>query len=228
MLLMTLKVSDDKALQALGDFIKGYQNSSEEAGLSRFSLLAADGDTEALKKIGMNGAPWKWWDNADPKLVEARRSASIHTPFPSQTIPEELRKFMRRELNNLLYALAKEDKFGDYPPSLDGGNGVLLWAYSDHLKRHYIDPEFKSMDIKTDYHQVLIDIAKEATVISYEDMVAYSVDVNDLEQAFDDAKGLAAVACYLLEHCLDYFWALIALSKSQKLAWSYLSAMNQR
>lgn len=229
MLLISLSIKDQAAYDALQAFIHSYQQ--QQGGIEHYRVVAADGDSDVLENTGF--VPWKWYQYMRSTLNELQQtpeSESIHRPQPWSTLPETLKKDLRKQLTDHLQQLAEIDGAisVDKPTHYDEkiNQGIDLREYNNQLKANHINAQFQHYVKQNNYHQYLIDLARNAQLITLNEVDQYKMDAHFFKVVLNAAQALTAVASYLIEEYFDYFWGMIALIKAQQWLGIYIGGMS--
>lgn len=233
MLLISLSIKDQAAYDALEAFVDSYQQ--QQGGIEHYRVVAADGDSDRLAELGLNTSlvPWKWYQHMRTTLNELQQAPnleSVHCPQSWSTLPQDLKDLLLKQLKDQRQQLAEIDEAipVDKPTHYDENvkRGIDLWEYNNQLKANIINASFQHYEGKIDYHQTLINLARDAQLTTLNEVNHYKMDGHFFKVILNAAQALTAVASYLIEECFDYFWGMIALTKAQQWLGIYIGGMS--
>ncbi len=233
MIRLSISIEDHDAYNALENFIIDYQNKvgNSKPGIEKFRFLAVEGDSNELNDPDL--LPWKWYEQLRQKIEQAYQQTnehSIHEPIYYSTMPRELQNQLRDEMKAHLFNLRsslKRDSIASKENIEDQGNlDQAINDYADRLKTVYIDARFRHYEGGTDYHEVLIELARSATTVSFEAIKNIKMNHSFFSVFLNSIQALTAVSVYLIEHYIDYFWGMIALAKAQQWLGVYVGGLS--
>lgn len=229
MLHISLSIKDQAAYDALQAFIHSYQQ--QQGGIEHYRVVAADGDSDSLAETGL--VPWKWYQHMKQTINEVQQTSqpeSIHHPQSWSTLPEALKGSLNQCLKLVLEQLMEIDKGVTLNKSTNYDekikSGIDLLEYNKQLKARYVNASFQRYEGKIDYHQTLINLARDAQLTTLNEVNHYKMDGQFFKVVLNAAQALTAVASYLIEEYFDYFWGMVALIKAQQWLGIYIGGMS--